>query len=152
MPCVIPVWSPFNCQPNETVKNEVVIGIGSNIDPKFHLDWAINELRKQFIILKQSSWLQTQPIGIKEQPEFLNGALLLLTEMDQLKLKYKLRSIEDKLGRDRNQPKFGPRVIDLDIVVWNGEIVDDDYHKRDFLRNCIQEILPELDIPNEKNF
>jgi 7,8-dihydro-6-hydroxymethylpterin-pyrophosphokinase len=44
------------------------------------------------------------------------------------------------MGRDRTAPKFGPRNIDLDIVVWNGEIVDNDYYTRDFLQKSVDEI------------
>ena len=127
------------------MKNEAVIGLGSNIDPKSQLERAVNEIDKFFVVLKRSRWVQTQPIGIPHQPKFLNGALLLHTELEQQALKEALRSIENHLGRDRSRPRFGPRVIDLDIVVWNGKIVDDDYHERDFLRDCVAEVLPELD-------
>jgi 7,8-dihydro-6-hydroxymethylpterin-pyrophosphokinase len=45
------------------------------------------------------------------------------------------------MGRDRTGPKFGPRCIDLDIVVWNGEIVDEDYYTRDFLQKSVAELV-----------
>jgi 2-amino-4-hydroxy-6-hydroxymethyldihydropteridine diphosphokinase len=45
------------------------------------------------------------------------------------------------MGRDRTIPKFGPRNIDLDIVVWNGTIVDEDYYTRDFLQKSVAELL-----------
>jgi len=44
------------------------------------------------------------------------------------------------MGRDRTVAKFGPRCIDLDIAVWNGEIVDKDYYTRDFLKKSVDEI------------
>ena len=126
------------------MSNEVVVGLGSNIDPETHIEQAVHELGSCFSIIKQSSWLRTTPIGIMNQPDFINGALLLRTELEQKLLKIVLREIEDKLGRDRSQSRLGPRVIDLDIVVWNGKIVDEDYHDRDFLRESIAQILPEL--------
>jgi len=52
-----------------------------------------------------------------------------------------LKKIEDALGRDRSGPAFGPRTMDLDIVVWNDKIVDDDYHTRDFLRNSVDALM-----------
>ena len=128
------------------MSNEAVIGLGSNIDPEVHLEQAVHELGSRFSIIKQSSWLRTTPIGIRNQPDFINGALLLRTELEQKLLKDALREIEDQLGRDRSQSRLGPRVIDLDIVVWNGEIVDEDYYERDFLRGSIAQILPELKV------
>ena len=128
------------------MSNEAVIGLGSNIDPETHLEQAVHELGSRFSIIKKSSWLRTTPIGIRNQPDFINGALLLRTELEQKLLKETLCEIEDKLGRDRSQSRLGPRVIDLDIVVWNGEIVDEDYYERKFLRESISQILPELEV------
>jgi 2-amino-4-hydroxy-6-hydroxymethyldihydropteridine diphosphokinase len=51
-----------------------------------------------------------------------------------------LKKLEDRLMRDRTTPKFGPRTIDLDIVLWDGEILDPDYHSRDFLKTVVEEI------------
>jgi len=48
------------------------------------------------------------------------------------------------MGRDRSLPKFGPRTIDLDILIWNKKVVDEDYYKRDFLRKGVEEIIPDL--------
>jgi 2-amino-4-hydroxy-6-hydroxymethyldihydropteridine diphosphokinase len=55
-----------------------------------------------------------------------------------------LKKLEDDLGRDRSVPKFGPRTMDLDVVVYNGEIVDPDFYDRAFLRDAVLELLPEL--------
>jgi 2-amino-4-hydroxy-6-hydroxymethyldihydropteridine diphosphokinase len=84
--------------------------------------------------------LKTKPIGIENQPEFTNGAVKIKTSLNQENLTVLLKSIEDQMGRDRTVAKFGPRNIDLDIVVWNGEIVDDDYYTRDFLQNSVREL------------
>jgi 2-amino-4-hydroxy-6-hydroxymethyldihydropteridine diphosphokinase len=48
--------------------------------------------------------------------------------------------IEDKLGRDRSRPKFGPREIDLDVLMFDGEIVDEDYYTRDFLQILVDQV------------
>jgi 2-amino-4-hydroxy-6-hydroxymethyldihydropteridine diphosphokinase len=48
--------------------------------------------------------------------------------------------LEDWMGRDRSQKKFGPRNIDLDILIWNDAIVDPDYYTRDFLRKSAAEL------------
>ena len=99
--------------------HEVVIGLGSNIDPEANLEQAVLELKSRFKVSKQSQWTRTKPIGIQDQPDFYNGALLMETELEQQILKKELKRIEDILGRDRSLPKFGPRTIDLDILIWN---------------------------------
>ena len=126
--------------------HEVVIGLGSNIDPEANLEQAVLELKSRFKVSKRSQWTRTKPIGIQDQPDFYNGALLMETELEQQSLKKELKQIEDILGRDRNLPKFGPRTIDLDILIWNKKVVDEDYYERDFLRKGVEEIIPELEL------
>ena len=124
--------------------HEVVIGLGSNIDPEANLEQAVLELKSRFKVSKWSQWTRSKPIGIQDQPDFYNGALLLETELEQQSLKKELKRIEDLLGRDRSLPKFGPRTIDLDILIWNKKVVDEDYYERDFLRKGVEEIIPDL--------
>jgi 2-amino-4-hydroxy-6-hydroxymethyldihydropteridine diphosphokinase len=126
--------------------HEVVIGLGSNIDPEANLEQAVQELKSRFKVSKRSQWTRTKPIGIQDQPDFYNGALLLETELEQQSLKKELKRIEDLLGRDRSLPKFGPRTIDLDILIWNKKVVDEDYYERDFLRKGVEEIIPDLEL------
>ena len=126
--------------------HEVVIGLGSNIDPEANLEQAVQELKSRFKVSKRSQWTRTKPIGIQDQPDFYNGALLMETELEQQSLKKELKRIEDILGRDRSLPKFGPRTIDLDILIWNKKVVDEDYYKRDFLRKGVEEIIPDLEL------
>ena len=126
--------------------HEVVIGLGSNIDPEANLEQAVQELKSRFKVSKRSQWTRTKPIGIQDQPDFYNGALLMETELEQQSLKQELKRIEDILGRDRSLPKFGPRTIDLDILIWNKKVVDKDYYERDFLRKGVEEIIPDLEL------
>ena len=126
--------------------HEVVIGLGSNIDPEANLEQAVQELKSRFKVSKRSQWTQTKPIGIQDQPDFYNGALLMETELEQQSLKKELKRIEDILGRDRNLSKFGPRTIDLDILIWNKKVVDEDYYERDFLRKAVEEIISDLEL------
>ena len=120
--------------------NTVIIGIGSNIDAEKNISGMLKILKSQVQVIKVSSMLKTKPIGIENQPEFTNGAVKIKTSLNQENLTVLLKSIEDQMGRDRTVAKFGPRNIDLDIVVWNGEIVDDDYYTRDFLQNSVREL------------
>lgn len=117
--------------------------MGSNIAPEQNVEQALVFLRKQFEVLAVSALERTAPIGIKEQADFLNGAVLLRTDMNLSELEPWLKQLEDVMGRDRTVARFGPRVIDLDVVVWNGRVVDPDFFKRDFLQRAVAQLLGE---------
>ncbi|HKL72450.1 MAG TPA: 2-amino-4-hydroxy-6-hydroxymethyldihydropteridine diphosphokinase [Marinilabiliaceae bacterium] len=121
-------------------KNSVVIGMGSNIDPYINFSEAISRLRKLFTICALSPVRLTKPIGIIDQPDFINCALLIKTSMSQSDVELTMKNIEDDMGRDRTGPKFGPRNIDLDVVIWNDTVVDDNYYQRDFLKDAVEEL------------
>jgi 2-amino-4-hydroxy-6-hydroxymethyldihydropteridine diphosphokinase len=121
--------------------NSVIIGIGSNLDADMNINQMLGILKKYVEILKVSTMLKTKPIGIMDQPDYTNGAVKVNTDLNLADLTTLLKTIEDQMGRDRSAPKFGPRNIDLDIVVWNGKIVDDDYYSRDFLQKSVAELL-----------
>jgi 2-amino-4-hydroxy-6-hydroxymethyldihydropteridine diphosphokinase len=123
------------------MNNIIIISIGSNINAEENISNMLEILGKEVEILKVSTMLKTKPIGVENQPEFTNGAVKIKTGLSREELNRFLKNIEDQLGRDRSAPKFGPRTIDLDIVVWNGEIVDEDYYTRDFLQKSVQEII-----------
>ena len=120
--------------------NSVIIGIGSNIDAESNIPKMLEILKSQVEIVKVSSMIKTKPIGIENQNDYTNGAVKVKTNLNQSDLNILLKNIEDEMGRDRTVAKFGPRCIDLDIIVWNGEIVDDDYYTRDFLQKSVREL------------
>ncbi len=122
------------------MSHECIVGIGSNIDPEHNFAAALYSLRDEHQVLAVSSKVITSPIGIIEQADFLNGAVKVSTQMDKYEFEHYLKDLEDRLKRDRNAPKFGPRTIDLDIIVWEGIVVDDDYYERDFLKLVVDEI------------
>ncbi len=124
--------------------NTVVISAGSNMDPLANLDKAEDLLKEQLRILACAKRLTTGPLGFLDQPDFVNTAFLAETDLDAASLKSFLRGVEDRLGRVRGPNKYGPRTIDLDIAVFNGEIVDHDVVERDFLRELVLEVAPEL--------
>jgi 2-amino-4-hydroxy-6-hydroxymethyldihydropteridine diphosphokinase len=66
--------------------------------------------------------------------------------MGREELKSWLRELERELGRIRKSDRYDPRTIDLDIVVWGGEIMDEDVYEREFLRAAILEVCPGLNI------
>ena len=122
-------------------KNIAIVAIGSNIDAEVNISCMLDLLGSEIKIVKVSKLVKTKPIGIKNQPDFINGAVKVETVKELNKLKEFLKEIEDRLGRDRSAPKFGPRTIDLDLVVWNGEIVHKEYFSREFVRVSVNELL-----------
>jgi len=120
--------------------NDCIIGIGSNINADQNIKEMLRLLAEEVEIVRISQMIQTKPIGILDQPDFTNGAVRILTEMKLETLSLFLKGLEDRMGRDRQQGKYGPRNIDLDILIWNNKVVDQDYFTRDFLRNSAAEL------------
>lgn len=120
--------------------NDCIIGIGSNIDADYHIAQMLELLGHYVQIVQVSQMVQTKPIGIAAQPDYTNGAVRILTDMEREELISFLKQLEDRMGRDRSQEKYGPRNIDLDILIWNNQIVDPDYFTREFLRNSAAEL------------
>ncbi|VAW15925.1 2-amino-4-hydroxy-6-hydroxymethyldihydropteridinepyrophosphokinase [hydrothermal vent metagenome] len=124
--------------------NECIIGIGSNIDAGTNIGKMLEILGHDLKIIKVSTFINTSPVGITNQPDFTNGAVKIQTTLNKEELKRYLKKVEKQLGRNESEEKYGPRTMDLDIVVWNGEIVDNDYYKRDFLKKSVDEICSHL--------
>jgi 2-amino-4-hydroxy-6-hydroxymethyldihydropteridine diphosphokinase len=120
--------------------NNCIIGIGSNIDAEKNIAQALNNLENEVTVIQISEMLKTKPIGIIDQPDFTNGAIRIETEKSLEELRSSLKMIETRMGRDRSLPKFGPRIIDLDILIWNNQVIDQDYFTRDFLRHLASEL------------
>lgn len=121
--------------------NTAIIGIGSNINADVNIPKMLKILETRVDIIKVSSMVQTKPVGMVNQPDYINGAVKVATPLGREELNLLLKEIEDQLGRDRTAPKFSPRTMDLDMVVWNGRIIDKDYYIRDFLRKSVQEVI-----------
>ncbi len=124
--------------------NQAVIGVGSNIDPENNIAKARHLVSRHFNILKASSFVVTKPIGFSIQPDFQNGAWLIECREDLQRLTESLHEIEKQLKRVRTENKNGPRTIDLDVIVWNNKIIDKDVYTRDFLKESLLELCPEL--------
>jgi 2-amino-4-hydroxy-6-hydroxymethyldihydropteridine diphosphokinase len=98
--------------------------MGSNIEPELNLPRALNSLRQQLNILCISSTWHSPALGTLG-PDFLNAVIKIETEqtIEELKNNF-LRPIEATLGRARGSDKNAPRTIDLDILIFGGEIID----------------------------
>ena len=125
--------------------NTAIIGVGSNIDAERNVSAARRMLGEKLNVLGESEFVRTRPIGSREQQDFLNGSLLVKTRLGRKQLKTLLKGVEIALGRGVKEDRYGPRKMDLDILVWNGEIVDPDVYEREFLRRSVIELCPELE-------
>lgn len=124
--------------------NRAVVAVGSNIEPEKNVAASFELIGAELFIVKLSTLEWTEPVGLPDQPYFLNGAVLLETTLGQLQLKSYLKDLEERLGRSREEERDGPRVIDLDLIVFNGSVVDEDFEKYDFVKRAVVELMPAL--------
>jgi 2-amino-4-hydroxy-6-hydroxymethyldihydropteridine diphosphokinase len=103
------------------------IGIGSNLgDREFNCKQAIGLLRqKGTTVIKESSPCETKPWGVTDQPLFLNMAIEIETDLKPFELLRTLKDIENEMGR-KETFLWGPRIIDLDILLYDNNIVDEE--------------------------
>lgn len=105
------------------------IALGSNLasawgDREANLQEAIARIGRLGEVRAVSSFYDTAPVGIIEQPRFLNGAMLLETELQPVELMRALLAIERAIGRDRTVVAAkGPRVIDLDLLLMDDVVI-----------------------------
>jgi 2-amino-4-hydroxy-6-hydroxymethyldihydropteridine diphosphokinase len=93
-----------------------IVALGSNIEPERHLPEAVAALRAMGA-QAVSSVYQNPARGGRPQPDFLNAAVLLETQLEPAALKAALRGLEADLGRVRTEDKYAPRTIDLDLLL-----------------------------------
>ena len=133
------------------------IGLGSNLASELpqgregNLREAIRQVGSLGRVKAISSFYDTAPVGVVEQPRFLNGAMLLETSRGPLELMRELLKIEQAMGRERTVPN-GPRVIDLDLLLYGMAEIDIDeltvphpaMQERGFVLEPLSEIAPAM--------
>ncbi len=102
----------------------VLVGVGSNLNREQNIVEAVRRLREVFGQLRCSPVYDSASVGFQGN-NFLNLVVLFETGLPVREVIGKLRAIEDSMGRDRSQPRFSDRVIDLDILLY-GELVLDE--------------------------
>ncbi len=134
------------------------IGAGSNLDdPRAQVLRALEKLAgipRTRVVLTSPLYL-SKPFGPIAQPDFVNAAAGLLTQLDPVELLAELRGIEKALGRPDQRQKWGPRIIDLDLLVYGRERRSDPeltlphpgIVERNFVLYPLADIAPDLDVP-----
>lgn len=133
--------------------NIVYIAFGSNIGDRHEaVEKALEMIEQRGMrIVKKSKIYQTEPYGYIDQPEFINGAVCVETLLNAREVLVNLLDIEEEIGRVR-EFKWGPRIIDLDIIFYNNDIISEedlkvphpDMQNRDFVLGPLMDICPEL--------
>ena len=131
------------------------IGLGSNIEPEQNLVRAAVALRDLGEVRSASNVYQNPAIGRADQPDYLNAAILLETELPPLELRQELRKIERELGRVRSADRYAARTIDLDLCLYGDLVVltaeltlpDPDILHRPHLALTLSELEPALIYP-----
>lgn len=128
------------------------IGFGANLgDPQKAIQSALRSLvsTSGTSVTAVSSFYRTAPVGFDDQPDFLNGVARIKTNLDSGVLLGRLLEIEAEIGRIRTSERFGPRVIDLDLLLFGDQIIDSDVltvpHPRMQLRRFVLEPLAEIE-------
>jgi 2-amino-4-hydroxy-6-hydroxymethyldihydropteridine diphosphokinase len=141
------------------VAGRAFVGLGANVgDPPRAIREALGLLAREegIRVAKVSGLHETDPVGYEEQPQFLNGAAELETTLSARELLEVLLAIERRLGRVRGEgPRFGPRMIDLDLLLFDDAVIDEPglivphprLHERRFALEPLAELDPSLEIP-----
>lgn len=135
------------------------IGLGSNLDdPIHHVQQGLDDIRQidKTILVHHSSLYRTPPLGPEGQDDYINAVALIETELAPLTLLDTLQAIEHSHKRDRTVERWGPRTLDLDILLYGDSKVDlprlrvphSEMHKRGFVLMPLLEIAPNFHVPN----
>jgi len=134
------------------------IGVGSNLqDPRARVLEGLSRLAQlpQTRLVLTSRLYGSRPFGKADQPDFVNAAAGLLTQLDSMALYQNLHAIEVAMGRPARHERWGPRIIDLDLLAYARERRSDPtltlphpgIVERNFVLYPLAEIAPDLDVP-----
>jgi 2-amino-4-hydroxy-6-hydroxymethyldihydropteridine diphosphokinase len=134
------------------------VGLGANLgDREASLHAALDRLRatRGIEIVAVSSFRETDPVGYLAQPRFVNAAAAVETELTPRELLDALLAVERSLGRTREGPRYGPRTIDLDLLLYGDESLREPgltvphprLHERAFALTPLAELDPALVVP-----
>lgn len=135
---------------------EVLLSLGSNIDPATHLAEALMALRERFGQVRVSPVYRTSAVGF-EGPAFLNLGASIDTDLEPAELDAWLHALEDRQGRRRDVPRFSSRTLDVDIVLYGERVVEGPGHLRiprpelrhAFVLKPLADIAPQMVVPGD---
>ena len=128
------------------------VGLGANLgDREATIRAAVAQLPG---VVAVSPLRETDPVGVTDQPQFLNGVAALETELSPRELLDVLLAVERRLGRERRE-RWGPRTIDLDLLLYGDEVIDEDgltvphprLRERRFVLEPLADLAPKLVVP-----
>jgi 2-amino-4-hydroxy-6-hydroxymethyldihydropteridine diphosphokinase len=134
------------------------IGLGANLgDRQRTLERALDALRDDpdVEVVAVSSFRETDPVGYLDQPRFVNAAAAIETDLPPRTLLDRLLAIERSFGRTRAGPRFGPRTLDLDLLLYDAVVLDEPgltlphprLQERLFVLEPLFELDPALEVP-----
>lgn len=129
----------------------VFLGLGSNLGDRMEqLQTALDHLQQAGIqVEKVSAVYETEPVGYKDQPKFLNMAVRVQTNFLPLDLLTCIQNIEKEMGRKRDIP-WGPRTIDIDLLLYDDLVLKlEDFENADDVRTILE--IPHLHL-HERRF
>ncbi len=134
----------------DELQHGAVILVGSNIEPEHYIAQALEQLKQRVTVeLISDAWV-TPAVG-SPGPDFINLAVLIKTDLDIDRLKHDvLKQVEQQLGRVRSADKYAPRTIDLDIILFEGVVIDESLWMQAHIALPVSELCPELLHPYER--
>lgn len=138
--------------------HQAMLSLGSNMGDRMqNLQDALRMLEQTGVVESMSGVYETEPVGFDAQDDFLNMVVDYRTPLAPADLLDRLLAVEKSLGRDRRE-KWGPRTIDIDILLYDDEVINDPhltiphpyYHERRFVLVPLVEIAPERVCPVRK--
>lgn len=130
------------------VNHQVCLSLGSNIEAKVNIPRAVELLNEHLTILKVSSVWESASADCC-YPDFLNLSMLVSTSLEARPLKQQLlRPLEARMGRVRTADKNAARPIDIDIILYDGKVLDPDLWRQVYLAIPISELFPDIQAKN----
>ncbi|MFL6600523.1 MAG: 2-amino-4-hydroxy-6-hydroxymethyldihydropteridine diphosphokinase [Steroidobacteraceae bacterium] len=131
--------------------SHVYVAIGSNIDPEENIAKAARELQHLFPDARFSSWYRNRAVGF-DGDDFVNGVVGFTTDLPLSSVIEKLHAVEGHCGRPRNAPRWAPRAMDLDVLLYDDVVCAEptmtlprpDLLKRPYMLGPLAEIAPEV--------
>lgn len=138
----------------------VYVALGANLgDPLQQAENAIAAIEQipQTSVIKISPFYRSKPLGPQDQPDYLNAVIKIISELSPLALLKALQTIELNLGRVRKANRWGPRTLDLDILLYDNQVIQSeeltiphyDMYNREFVLYPLFDIAPDLILPNQ---